>query len=135
MNYAQAQQTLDAVLKLEVNWIPFQSGRQMAGALAAGDIQIAYALGHVPFLVALDSGSKLSMVGVAVSYPDDDNCILRADTGIDRASAAQLAGKTVALRPGSVSHFRMIKVLQHLGVDPLAVRILPVADGNAALQV
>ena len=134
MNYAQAQQTLDAVLKLEVNWIPFQSGRQMAAALAAGEIQIAYALGHVPFLVALNSGAKLSMVGVAVSYPDDDNCILRADAGIDRVSATQLVGKRVALRPGSVSHFRMIKVLQHLGVDPLTVQILPVTDGNAALQ-
>jgi taurine transport system substrate-binding protein len=134
VQFAQSQQTFDAVLGLKVNWVPFASGQQMAEALAAGELQIGYSLGHVPFLVAVNSGAKLSLVGVAVSYPDDDNCILRADAGIDRASATKLAGKVVALRPGSVSHFRMLKVIEHLGVDASTVKILPVADGNAALQ-
>ena len=134
MQFAQSKQTFAAVLGVEVDWRPFRSGREMAAALGAGEIQIAHSLGHVPFLAAVNSGSGVTMVGVAVSYPEDDNCILSGDAGIDRASVAQLSGKTVALRPGSVSHFRMLKVLQHLGVDPATVRIQPVTDGDEALR-
>ncbi len=134
VQFAQAKMTFDSRLGMKVNWVPFRSGRDMAKALAAGDVQIAYSLGHVPFLVAISSGLDLSMVGIAVSYPDDDNCIVRGDVGIDRANAQQLEGKKVALRPGSVSHFRFLKVLAHLGVDHSRVEILPVPNGSSALQ-
>lgn len=134
VQFAQAQQTFDRVLGLQVNWRPFRSGRQMAAALASGDVQIAYSLGHVPFLVGVNAGSDMTMVGVAVSYPDDDNCILRADAGIDRANAAALAGQKVAVRIGSVSHFRLLGVLKHLGVDTARVTLVPVRDGDEALQ-
>jgi taurine transport system substrate-binding protein len=134
IQFAQENKTLDAVLGMQVDWVPFSSGREMAAALAAGKVQIAYSLGHVPFLVAVNSGLELSVIGIAVSYPEDDNCILRADAGIDRSNASQLAGKTIALRPGSVSHFRMLKVLAHLGVNPSKVTIMPVPDGDSALQ-
>ena len=134
VQFAQAKMTFDSMLGMKVNWVPFRSGRDMARALAAGEVQIAYSLGHVPFLVAINSGLDLSMVGIAVSYPDDDNCIVRKDAGIDRDNAHQLEGRKVALRPGSVSHFRFLKVLAHLGVDPSRVAILPVTNGNSALQ-
>jgi taurine transport system substrate-binding protein len=133
IQFAQENRTLDAMLATRVNWLPFRSGREMTAALAAGDLQIAFSLGHVPFLAAVDSGVDLTVVGIAVSYPENDNCILRADAGIDRGSAGLLAGQTVALRPGSVSHFRLLKMLEHLGVNPAAVKIEPVADGDAAL--
>ena len=134
VQFAQEKKTFDAVLGLPVRWVPFRSGEAMTAALAAGDVQIAYSLGHVPFLVAVNSGKQLTMVGIAVSYPQDDNCILRDNAGITGANAAELAGKRVALRPGSVSHFRMLKMLAHLGVDAGALKILPVADGAAALH-
>lgn len=134
VQFAQQKKTFDALLGMQVNWVPFSSGAAMSAALASGEVQMAYSLGHVPFLVAVNSGIDLTVVGIAVSYPEDDNCILRSDAGIDRANAAELAGKPVAVRPGSVSHFRMLKVLQHLGVAPSSVRIRPVADGDAALQ-
>jgi taurine transport system substrate-binding protein len=134
VQFAQANRTFDSMLGMKVNWVPFRSGRDMAKALAAGDVQIAYSLGHVPFLVAINSGLDLSMVGIAVSYPENDNCIVLGDAGIDRANAQQMEGRKVALRPGSVSHFRFLKVLAHLGVDHSRVGILPVANGNSALQ-
>ena len=134
VQFTQAQKTFDFVLGMKVNWVPFRSGNEMVAALAAGEVQIAYSLGQVPFLVAVSSGLDLSMIGVAVSYPDDDNCILRADAGIDRDNAQQLEGQKVALRPGSVSHFRFLKVLAHLGVDHSRVEILPLADGPSMLQ-
>ena len=134
VQFAQQKKTFDALLGLQVNWVPFSSGTAMSAALASGEVQIGYSLGHVPFLVAVNSGIDLTVVGIAVSYPGDDNCILRNDAGIDHTNAAELAGKQVALRPGSVSHFRMLKVLEHLGVAPSSLKIRPVADGNAALQ-
>lgn len=134
VQFVQQKKTLDTVLGLQVNWVPFRSGAQMTAALAAGEVQIAYSLGHVPFLVAVNSAIDLSMVGIAVSYPEDDNCVTRDGAGIDRGNAATFAGKRVAMRPGSVSHYRMLKMLTHLGVDPAALKILPVADGGAALR-
>jgi taurine transport system substrate-binding protein len=134
VQFAQANRTFDSVLGMKVNWVPFRSGNDMTKALAAGDVQIAYSLGHVPFLVAVNSGMDLRLVGIAVSYPEDDNCILRGDTGIGRDNAQQLEGKKVALRPGSVSHFRLLKVLTHLDVDHSRVAIVPVQNGSSALQ-
>jgi len=100
--------------------------------MAAGDIQIAYSQGLIPFLAGVSIGLDLTMVGVAVDYARDDNCIIRRDAGIDRDNAAMLAGSKVALRRGSLSHYRMLGVLSHLGVDPALVEIVAVADGNEA---
>lgn len=132
--FAQARQTFDAVLGLQVNWRPYRSGAQMTAALASGEVQIAYSLGHVPFLVGVNAGTELTMVGVAVSYPEDDNCILRADAGIERTNLAALAGQKVAVRIGSVTHFRLLGVLDHLGVDAAQLQVVPVSDGAEALQ-
>jgi len=134
VQFAQAKMTFDSVLEVQVNWLPFRSGVEMARALATDEVQFAYSMGHVPFLVAVNSGLNLRLVGIAVSYPEGDNCILRRDAGIDRSNAQQLEGKNVALRPGSVSHFRFLKVLSHLGVDHSRVAILPVPNGSSALQ-
>lgn len=133
-HFAQENQTFDSVLGVRVNWLPYRNGREMTAALARGDLQIAFSLGQVPLLVAASSGVDLTVVGIALSYPEDDNCIVRADAGIGRANAIGLEGKTAALQPGSVSHFRLLKVLARLGVDSAKVKILAVADGNAALR-
>jgi len=134
VQFVQAQKTLDLVLGMKVNRGPFRGGSDMAAALDAGEVQIAYSLGQVPFLAAVSSGLDLSIIGIAVSYPDGNNCIVRADAGIDRDNAQLLEGKKVALHPGSVSHFRFLKVLAHLGVAHSRVEILPLADGHSALQ-
>jgi taurine transport system substrate-binding protein len=132
--FAQIKDSFDYALGMEVEWIPFEQGNDMNAAMAAGEIQIAYSQGHVPFLVGLSDGLDLTMVGVAVGYPEDDNCIVRADAGIDRSSATQLAGKKVVLRKGSLSHFRLLGVLDHLGVDPGSIKIVAVANGEAAAE-
>ena len=131
--FAQAKNTFDYALGVEVEWVPFREGNAMNDALARDEIQIAYAQGHVPFLVGVSRGLDLTMVGVAVDYAEDDNCIVRGDAGIGRDNAVQLAGRKVALKRGSLSHFRMLGVLRHLGVDPATVEIMDVADGDAAL--
>lgn len=130
--FAQIKDTFDFALGLEVDWIAFDQGNAMNDAIAAGEIQIAYSQGHVPFLVGLSDGLDLTMVGVAVGYAADDNCIVRRDAGIGRDNAASLATQKVALRKGSLSHYRMLRVLDHLAVDPGSVQIVAVADDEAA---
>ena len=137
VQFARLKNTFDVALGIEVDWVAYEDGNQMSDALAAGDIQIAHSQGHIPFLAAVSRGLDLTMVGVAVDYPEDDNCIVRSGTGIGRGTAALLAGKRVAVRTGSLSHFRMLGVLRHLGVDPAQVEIVAVArdnDARAALE-
>lgn len=129
--FAQVKKTFDSALGLSVNWLPFDSGDAINAALAENRVQIAYSQGHAPFLVGVTQGLDLTMVGIAVAYPENDNCILRDDAGITRANAAQLAGKKVAVRAGSVSHFRLLRVLDHLGLDPSRVEIVATADDTA----
>jgi len=130
--FAQIKGTFDDALGLEVDWLPFDSGDQMNDAMAAGDIQIAYSQGLIPFLAGVSSGLDLTMIGVAVDYAGDDNCIVRQGAGISRDNASRLAGSKVALRRGSLSHFRMLGVLRHLGVDPAQVEIVAVNSGDEA---
>ena len=130
--FAQIKDTFDYALGREVEWIAFDQGNDMNAAMASGEVQIAYSQGHVPFLVGLSDGLDLTMVGVAVDYAADDNCIVRSDAGIGRDNAAALAGRPVAVRQGSLSHYRLLGVLRHLGVDPNGVQILAVENGEAA---
>jgi taurine transport system substrate-binding protein len=74
------------------------------------------------------------MVGIAVSQPENDNCILRNDAGITRDNLAQLAGHKIATRLGSVSHFRLLKLLERLDIDQSRIEIVASADGASAAQ-
>ncbi len=130
--FSQEKKTFDTALGVEVDWVPYTSAGDMRAAIAAGQVQIAYALGHVPFLVGVSTGLDLTMVGIAVAYPDSDNCIVSADAGISRANASELAGKKVALTSGSLTHYKMLEVLRHLRVDADAVEIVAVDSGEAA---
>ena len=130
--FAQDKMSFDRALGIDINWVRFDSGIDMNQAMAAGELQIAYAQGLVPFLVGVSGGLDLTMVGIALENAESDNCIVRGGAGIARANAGDLAGRKVAVRTGSLSHFRLLGVLKHLGVDSESVEIVSVPDGRAA---
>ena len=130
--FTQIKKGYDIALGLKVNWIPFKNGREMNVAMASGQIQIAYSQGHVPFVAGVTQGIDLTMIGIAVAYPETDNCVVHRDAGITRANAKQLEGKKIATPIGNPTHFRLLKVLTHLGVDPNKVELVPTNDGAAA---
>ena len=132
--FAQAKQTFDYALDLKLNWVAFDNGDEMNAAMASGEVQIAYSQGLESFVFGVTSGLDLNMVGIAVSYPDNDNCILRDDVGITRSTAVRLEGRKVAVQAGSISHYRLLKALTHLGVDPERVEIVAMSDGAAAAK-
>ncbi len=131
---AQIDQTYDDELGLTVNWIPFASGGDMAQAMEAGDIDISYSQGLTPFANFVTGGSDLLLIGVAVAYADADNCVARGDLGITKENAAQtLDGQSIYTPLGNVTHFKLLKMLEHLGVDLDSVELIQSEGGPAAV--
>ena len=131
---AQAEQTYDAELGLTVNWFPFASGGDMAQAMESGDIDISYSQGLTPFANFVTGGSDLLLVGVAVTYADADNCVANPDYGITADNAAEtLAGQSIYTPLGNVTHFKLLKMLEHLGVDTSSVELIQSEGGPAAV--
>ncbi len=131
---AQIEETYDEELGLTVNWIPFASGGDMAQAMEAGDIDISYSQGLTPFANFVTGGSDLLLIGVAVAYADADNCVARADLGVTQENAAQtLAGQSIYTPLGNVTHFKLLSMLEHLGVDLDSVELIQSEGGPAAV--
>ena len=131
---AQAEQTYDDELGVTVNWIPFASGGDMAQAMEAGDIDISYSQGLTPFANFVTGGSDLLLIGVAVSYADADNCVAHPDFGVTADNAADtLAGQSIYTPLGNVTHFKLLKMLEHLGVDTSSVELIQSEGGPAAV--
>lgn len=135
--FEQANGTFDEELGLKVNWTPFNTGVEMSAAMASGDIDIAYSQGLVPFVNAVSAGQDIVMLDVAVSYAENDNCVARSELGVDRNNAAELLnGAKVSVPLGTVAHYKMLKSMQHMGVDTDSFDIvnLDPAEGAAAIQ-
>ena len=132
---AKVSGAYDEALGVKVNWVSFDTGTAMSAAMASGDIDISVSQGLPPFVVATSAGQDLQIVDVAVSYSENDNCVVRSDLEIDKNSAAELAGKRVAVPLGTAAHFGFLKQMDHFGVslDDLTVVDMAPAEGQAAL--
>ncbi len=133
---AQLEETYDEVLGVKVNWVAFDTGTAMSAAMASGDVHIAYSQGLVPFANAVTAGLPLKMVGIAVSYSENDNCVAATSAGITADNATDLHGQKVAVPIGTVAHYKMLREMEHLGVDISQLELIDLApaDGAAALQ-
>ncbi|SEU08671.1 ABC transporter substrate-binding protein, partial [Paracoccus homiensis] len=130
--YGKAKGIYDERLGVTVNWVAFDSGTAMSAAMAAGDVQIAISQGTTPFIVATSAGQDLRAVGIAVSLSDNDNCVVASRLEIDKDSASELAGKTVALPVGATVHYTFLKLLQHFNLDPASMTLVDMAPAEAA---
>ena len=90
--FAKEAGTYDEELGVKVNWVSFDSGTAMSAAMASGDVHISVSQGVPPFVVAASAGQDLQILDVAVSYAENDNCVVSSGLEIDAASAAELAG-------------------------------------------
>jgi taurine transport system substrate-binding protein len=133
--YAKVEGMYDEALGVPVTWRAFDTGTAMSAAMASGDVQIAVSQGVPPFVVATSAGQDLQTIDVAVSYSDNDNCVVRSDLEIDKTTAADLAGKKVAVPLGTAAHYGFLKQMNHFGVDISSMEVVNMAppDGAAAL--
>lgn len=122
-------------LGMDVNWVSFETGTAMSAAMASGDVQISVSQGVPPYVVASSSGQPLQIIDVAVSYSENDNCVVATELEIDKDSADELAGKKVAVPLGTAAHYGFLKQMEHFGVDVASLEVIDMAptDGAAAL--
>ena len=132
--YAKVKGLYEEALGLDVNWVAFDTGTAMSAAMASGDVQIAVSQGVPPFVVATSAGQDLQAVDVAVSYADNDNCVVAEALEIDKETAGDLAGKKVGVPIGTAAHYGFLKQMSHFGVDVASMDIVDMAppDGAAA---
>ncbi|MEX3009877.1 ABC transporter substrate-binding protein [Hoeflea sp. TYP-13] len=132
---AQMEETYDKELGVKVNWRAFGNGNEMTQAMVSGDVQIAYSQGFVPFVVGVSTGAPLKVIGIAVTYAENDNCIVRDDAGITKDNAKDLEGKKIATPIGNVTHYKFLRTMDHLGVDASKVNLVQMnpPDGAVAL--
>ena len=132
--YAKAMGTYEQELGVKINWRAFDTGTAMSAAMASGDVQIAVSQGVPPFVIATSAGQDLQIIDVAVSYADNDNCVVRTDLEITRDNAKELEGKKVVLPVGTAAHYGFLKQMAYFGVDISTMEIVDMAppDGAAA---
>lgn len=125
----------DEALGMPVKWVSFETGTAMSAAMASGDVHLSVSQGIPPFVVAVSGGQDLQVLDVAVSYSDNDNCIVNADLEIDKDSASELAGKKVAVPLGTAAHYGFLRQMDHFGIDLSSLQIVDMAppEGAAAL--
>ena len=133
--FAKVNGTYDEALGAKVNWVAFDTGTAMSAAMASGDVQISVSQGVPPFVVATSAGQDLQIVDVAVSYSENDNCVVASGLEITKETASELAGKKVAVPLGTAAHYGFLSQMSHFGVDPASMEVVDMApaEGAAAL--
>jgi taurine transport system substrate-binding protein len=132
--YAKVNGTYDEALGVTVNWVAFDTGTAMSAAMASGDVHISVSQGLPPFVVATSAGQNLQILDVAVSYADNDNCVVAEALEIDQSNVADLAGSTVGVPIGTAAHYGFLAQMNHFGVDVSTLNVVDMAppDGAAA---
>lgn len=135
MMAAKASGAYDKALGMKVNWVSFETGTAMSAAMASGDIQISLSQGLPPFVVAASAGQDIQVVDVAVSYAENQGCVVASALEIDKDSAGELAGKKVAVPLGTAAHYSFLRHMDHFGVDLASLTVLDMdpPSGAAAL--
>jgi len=132
--FAQVKKIYDKELGVKVKWVSFDAGTAMSAAMASGDVQISFSQGIPPFVVATSAGQDIQIVDIAVSYAENDNCVVRSNLEIDRDNVKELQGKQIGVPIGTAAHYGFLKQMQHFGVDTSGMKIVDMApaDGAAA---
>jgi taurine transport system substrate-binding protein len=133
--FAKVNGTYDEEMGVTVNWVSFDSGTAMSAAMASGDVQIVVSQGVPPFVVAASAGQDIQILDVAVSYAENDNCVVSSGLEIDKDSAGELAGKKVAVPLGTAAHYGFLRQMDHFGVDLASLDVVDMAPAEGAAAI
>ncbi|MEO0764919.1 MAG: ABC transporter substrate-binding protein [Pseudomonadota bacterium] len=133
--FAKETGMYEEAMGVDINWVSFDTGTAMSAAMASGDVQISVSQGVPPFVVAASAGQDIQIVDVAVSYSENDNCVVASGLEIDKDSASELAGKKVAVPLGTAAHYGFLSQMAHFGIDVGGLDVVDMApaEGAAAL--
>jgi taurine transport system substrate-binding protein len=110
---------------VNVNFREFDTGAQMTAVMASGDVQIAYSLGLIPFSSAVTQGVPLKAVGIADSYSEVENIVIR--NGTDIKLPGELIGKIVGVPYGTTSHYKLMGILEKSGIKQTQLKLIDMA--------
>lgn len=131
--FAKQEGLYEERLGVPVEWVSFDTGTAMSAAMASGDVDISVSQGVAPFVVATSAGQDLVALDVAVSYSDNDNCVVQSSLEIDAENAAaELPGKKVGVPLGTAPYYGFLKLMEHFGVDVASLEVVDMAPPDAA---
>ena len=130
--YAKVKGMYEKELGMEVKWVAFDTGTAMSAAMASGNVQISVSQGLPPFVVAASAGQDIKIVDIAVSYSENDNCVVAAALEIDKTNAKELEGRKVGLPMGTAAHFGFLRQMKHFGVDITTMELVDMAPAEGA---
>ena len=131
--FAKVNGIYEKILGVDINWVSFDTGTAMSAAMASGDVQISVSQGVPPFVVATSAGQDLQIVDVAVSYSDNDNCVVAEALEIDKSNAKELEGKKVAIPKGTAAHYGFLSQMNHFGVNINTMEVVDMAPQEGAV--
>ena len=130
--HAQANKLYAEKMGIPVKWVAFDAGTAMSAAMASGDVHISYSQGVTPFLVATAAGQDLQIVDIAVSYSDNDNCVVRSELEITKENVMDLKGKKVAVPLGTAAHSGFLAQIKYFGMSESDFTIVDMAPSDSA---
>ena len=133
--YAKVEGMYDEALGMTVNWRAFDTGTAMSAAMASGDVQLSVSQGVPPFVVATSAGQDLAIVDVAVSYSENDNCVVAEALEIDKTNAKELEGKKAAVPLGTAAHYGFLNQMNHFDVDISTMDVVNMAPPEGAAAI
>ena len=128
--------TFEKALGVPVKWTNFTNGGAMTDAMLAGDIDISYSQGLVPFINAVKSKAPLKLVDIAMEYGmGGTTCVTSNASGITKANATELEGKKVAVPLGTMAEYVFDESMKVVGADRNKMEIIQMdpEEGAAAL--
>ena len=123
-------------LGVPVKWTNFTNGGAMTDAMLAGDIDISYSQGLVPFINAVKSKAPIKLVDIAMEYGmGGTTCVTSNASGITKANATELEGKKVAVPLGTMAEYVFDESMKVVGADRGKMDIIQMdpEEGAAAL--
>ncbi|WP_071673974.1 taurine ABC transporter substrate-binding protein [Nioella nitratireducens] len=130
--YAKQMGIYEEEMGVTINWRAFDTGTAMSAAMASGDVQIAVSQGVPPFVVATSAGQDLQAIDVAVSYSDNDNCVVHESLEIDASNVADLEGSRVGVPIGTAAHYGFLRQMEHFGIDVDSLEVVDMAPADSA---
>ena len=104
-------------LGVPVKWTNFTNGGAMTDAMLAGDIDISYSQGLVPFINAVKSNAPIKLVDIAMEYGmGGTTCVTSNASGITKANATELEGKKVAVPLGTMAEYVFTESMKIVGL-------------------
>ncbi|MCB6179971.1 ABC transporter substrate-binding protein [Rhodobacter sp. Har01] len=132
---AKVDGSFERDLGVKVNWRAFDTGVAMSAAAASGDVQVLISQGVPPFVTATSAGQDLKAIDIAVSYSENDNCVVRKDLEITKDNVAELEGKKVGVPLGTAAHYGFLKQLEYFKIDVSKLQVVDLTPPDAAAAI